>query len=292
MKKLLILTDLSDQSVNTYRYGLQLAQTAGAQIMLLFCTGESSLTTTGQMTCLQKLRSFADRFANPEGRGIKSDFLIGCTVTAGGPVSAIAKMVETWQPDLLLADESFLQKAATEDPVPLQSLIPCPAILVPAGVVYKKIKQVVFATDFSDQDPEVANGICRLAASLNAQVSFLHFYPKADRSRLHTLTRNAESLKARLSEVKVRFHLIEEDDLLEGLNDFAEKHRTDLFVLATQDTHLLQQYFQTTYRKTQASLTQVPLLNLYQERNSPCSAGCGFCHSSHPEKSEKAEVAV
>lgn len=292
MKKLLILTDLSEQSVNTYRYGLQLAQTTGAQIMLLFCTGETTLTTTGQLSYLQKLRSFADRFAYPEGKNVKAAYEVGCTVTAGGPVSAIAKMVDTWQPDLLLAGEAFLDNVTSEVPLPLQSLIPCPAILVPAGVVYKKIKQVVFATDFGDQDPEVAEGICKIALSLNAQVSFLHFYPKADRSKLAFLKQQAAQLKTQLSDVKVKFYLIEEDDLLEGLNDFAENNRADLFVLATRDTHLLQQYFQTTYHKTQAYHTKVPLLNLYQERHLPCSAGCGYCHSENDHDAELREEVI
>ncbi|KAA9345736.1 universal stress protein [Adhaeribacter soli] len=291
MKKLLILTDLSDQSINTYRYGLQLAQASGTQIMLLFCTGETSLTTTGQLTYLQRLRSYADRFANPSGRHMKCEYQIGCTVTAGEPVKAIGNLVENWQPDLLLADDGYLKNLTSQTPVPLQTLFPCPAILVPADAVYKKIKQVVFATDFGDQDPEVAEGICKVARSLGAQVTFLHFYPKADRTKLATLTQQAEALKAQLTDVKVRFRLIEEDDLLEGLNEYAENNRADLFVLATQDTHLLQQYFQVTYRKTQAFNTRVPLLNLYQERQSPCSAGCSFCHS-HEEHEQKTAVAV
>lgn len=282
MKKLLLLTDLSDESVNTYRYGLQLANSLKAEIVLLYCSAEAALTMTEQFGYLQKLRSFADRFAQAVKEKAGKMPAVECFVTAGEPVQAIAKMVETTQVDLLVAGDSFLENLKSETPLPLQQLIPCPAILVPAGVTHKKIKEVVFATDFTDQDVEVAKGICTLAEALNARVSFLHFYPKAERGRRAHILHKGEALTAQLT-CKTSLHLIEDEDLLEGMNDFAEKFRADLFVLATQDTHLLQQYFQKTYRKTQAYHTRVPLLNLYQERNAPCSASCTFCHDHKHE---------
>jgi nucleotide-binding universal stress UspA family protein len=280
MKKLLLLTDLSEESVNTYRYGLQLANALKADIVLLYCSAEKALTMTEQFSYIQKLRSFADRFAQAVKEKAGKMPSVECFVTAGEPVNAIAKMVETTQVDLLVAGETFLENLESETPLPLQQLIPCPAILVPAGVTFKKIKEVVFATDFTDQDIEVAKDICKLADDLNAHVSFLHFYPKHERNRRAQILHKGEALTAELT-CKTSLHLIEEEDLLEGMNDFAEKHRADLFVLATQDTHLLQQYFQKNYRKTQAYHTRVPLLNLYQERQSPCSASCTYCHSGH-----------
>ncbi|MFC5272299.1 universal stress protein [Adhaeribacter terreus] len=290
MKKLLLLTDLSDQSVNTYRYGLQLAKALKAEIVLLYCSSEKALTMTEQFSYLQKLRSFADRFANEPTTKAAKQPPVECFVTAGAPVNAIANMAETRQIDLLLTGENFLENLQTETPLPLQQLIPCPAILVPEGVQFKKIKEVVFATDFTNQDVEVAKGICNLADALKAHVSFLHFYPKKERNRRAQILHKGEELAAQLS-CQTSLHLIEEEDLLEGMNDFAEKHRADLFVLATQDTHLLQLYFQQTYHKTQAYHTRVPLLNLYQERHAPCSASCTFCHSEH-EHEQHAEKAV
>ena len=281
MKKLLLLTDLSDESVNTYRYGLQLAKALKAEIVLLYCASETALTMTGQFSYLKKLRSYADRFAQAGAGSSGKMPPVECFVTTGDPVTAITKMAETSQVDLLIAGENFLQNLRSDEPLPLQQLVPCPAILVPAGVVYKKIKEIVFATDFTDQDAEVAKGISKLAGELKAHISFLHFYPKSQRNRRAQIQHKGEELAAQLPDPATSFHLIEEEDLLEGMNDFAEKNRADLFVLATQDTHLLQQYFLQNYRKTQAYHTRVPLLNLYQERSAPCSASCGYCHSDH-----------
>ena len=291
MKKLLLLTDLSDESVNTYRYGLQLAKTLRAEIVLLYCSAEKAITMTEQFNYIQKLRSFADRFAQTLTGKIDVLPSVECFVTAGEPVNAITKMVETRQIDLLVASENFLENLQSETPLPLQQLIPCPAILVPENVVFKKIKEIVFATDFTDQDVEVAKGICKLASDLKAHVSFLHFYPKTEANGWARFQHKAEEMATDLQEFKTSFHLIEEEDLLEGMNDFAEKNRADLFVLATQDTHLLLQYFQQTYRKTQAYHTRIPLLNLYQERHAPCSASCTYCHSEHTHEHQVETVA-
>jgi hypothetical protein len=290
MKKLLLITDLSEASVNTYRYGLQLANALKAEIVLLYCSAENALTMTEQFRYIQKLRSYADRFANEATSKTAKMPSVECFVTPGEPVNAIANMVETHQIDLLVSGENFLENLKSETPLPLQQLIPCPAILVPEGVEFKKIKEIVFATDFTDQDVEVATGICKLAEDLKANVSFLHFYPKVERPRRAEILHKGEELVSKIN-CQTSLHLIEEDDLLEGLNDFAEKHRADLFVLATQDTHLLQQYFQDTYRKTQAYHTRIPLLNLYQERNAPCSAGCTYCHSVNSHEHQNIAVA-
>src|SRR6187401_2247267 len=102
MKKLLLLTDLSDESVNTYRYGLQLANALKAELILIYCSAENALTMTGQFGYLQKLRSYADRFGQAVIEKSGKMPAVECFVTAGDPVVAIAKMVETTQVDLLV----------------------------------------------------------------------------------------------------------------------------------------------------------------------------------------------
>jgi hypothetical protein len=76
---------------------------------------------------------------------------------------------------------------------------------------------------------------------------------------------------------------LEEEDMMEGLNDFAEQHPVDLFLISTQDSHLVQQYFEPAYQKTQSCQTYVPLLNLYQQKTKPCAGSCAYCHKKEKD---------
>jgi hypothetical protein len=77
---------------------------------------------------------------------------------------------------------------------------------------------------------------------------------------------------------------VEEEDMLEGISDFAEQQETDLLVLATQDDYLLQHLYAKPYFKTMAYQTLVPLLRFYQQKTKPCSGSCANCTSKLNEE--------
>src|SRR5437868_6065335 len=120
MKKILVLTDFSENSANAYRYAARLACQVQAHIQLVF-------SSNGLGMSLQDFEQF--------------------------PI--------LWVPD----------KASFQAP-----------------------KQLVYVTDYTDQDPAIVDQVKSFAHLFQAEVTLIHFFSPADRVRLAQIKKEGEVL--------------------------------------------------------------------------------------------------
>ncbi|WP_192821827.1 universal stress protein [Rufibacter sp. LB8] len=291
MKKILVLTDLSDNSVNAYRYAVEMACHQGADVLLVFSSNGAPMSMTDHYQYSQRLHSFAKRYACPTRQRAQPQHL-ECLLSHDRWAEALPLLVQVHQPDLVIAGSEMLEVVQGEQQAwSLQYFEHCPVLWVPEKAEYKPIQHLVYATDFTDQDPAVVSQLKTLADLFRASVSLVHFYPKSDRNHLAEIKRQGEELRGLLKSSGATYLLMEEEDLIEGLQEVLEKQPVDLFVMATKDTHLAQQYTQPTYRKTQSCQTAIPLLNLYQQKLKSCAGSCSFCHHEHESTAQAVPVA-
>jgi hypothetical protein len=275
--KLLILTDFSDNSVNAYRYGVKMACQLKAELLLLFSTNGVPMSLTNQLQYSQQLSSFAKRYGCDTGQPFNPHHPESLLSSDPWP-ELLPAMVAVHQPDLILACSDLLEQIGPGgQSYALQNLGGCPVLWIPEKAVYQPLRHLVFVTDFTDQHPAVVEQVKTLARVLGGQVSPLHFYPAADWGLVAGFSKQGAVLQASLDDTSAPYHLVEEEDMMEGLQDYAGSHPADLFILATRDTHLAHHYLQPFYRKTQACQLSIPLLNLFQENKKPCAGSCAFC---------------
>jgi nucleotide-binding universal stress UspA family protein len=290
MKKILVLTDFSENSVNAYRYAVQLACQVKAELLVLFSTNGAAMSLTGQLQYSQQLNSFTKRYAC-DTRMQASPYHTECLLSSDPWQELLPAMVGVHQPDLILAGSDLLAPIEQgQEAFSLQQLDLCPVLWVPEKANYQALQHLVFVTDFTDQDPAVVEKVKKLAQTLGAQVSLVHFYPTADRSRLAAIKKTGGTLNASLGGKDTPMYLVEEEDMTEGLQDYAANNPVDLFILATRDTHLTHQYLQPVYRKTQGCQLSIPLLNLFQENKKPCAGNCAFCRIQEEDSRPQALV--
>ena len=285
MKKIIVLTDFSANSINAYRYAVKLACQIKADVLLLFSTNGAPMSLTNQLQYSQQLHSFAKRYAC-DSRQQNNPHHTECLISNDRWLELLPAMITVHQPDLILAGSDMLALLENaQQSAPLQAFETCPILWIPDNANYQSFQNLVFVTDFTDQEPAVVEQVKNLAQTFRAQVSLVHFYPATDRSRLATIKREGAGLHGVLATTGAPYYLLEEEDMIEGLQDYAERYPVDLFIIATQDTHLTHQYLQPAYRKTQACPTTMPLLNLYQARKKPCAGNCTFCHHADDKNS-------
>jgi hypothetical protein len=275
--KLLILTDFSDNSVNAYRYGVKMACQLKAELLLLFSTNGVPMSLTNQLQYSQQLSSFAKRYGCDTRQSFNFHHPESLLSSDPWP-ELLPAMVAVHQPDLILACPDLLEQIGPGGQTySLQDLGGCPVLWVPEKAIYQPLQHLVFATDFTDQHPVVVEQVKTMARVLGGQVSPLHFYPAADWGLVAGIRKQGAALQAYLGDTSAPYRLVEEEDMMEGLQDYADSHPVDLFILATRDTHLAHHYLQPVYRKTQACQLSIPLLNLFQENKKPCAGSCAFC---------------
>ncbi|WP_197088630.1 universal stress protein [Rufibacter radiotolerans] len=256
------------------QYASQFASYLKADLVLLHCAGEEQLTPTFQSHLMSRLRSFTDRYM-PLGAPTITRF---CVVRNGYLRENLASVVEYHNVDLLISSpEAFLGYKASGDVVSLKEFAGCPVLIVPQEVTFKPLRKIVYSLNFHDIDTSVIQRVQALARPFGASIVLLYLHGKIETVELCQLQKKAARLKEQFPYAEMSAVFQEEEDLLEGLNDFAEGHSPDLFVMATRDTHLVHEYFSGHYRKTRAYHLNTPFLNLYQARITACSGSCLHC---------------
>ncbi|KAA3437131.1 universal stress protein [Rufibacter hautae] len=280
MKKILVLTDFSQNSINAYGYAVKMACQLKAEILLLFSTNGTPLSLTNQLQYSQQLHSFAKRYAC-DSRRQQNPHNTECLISGDTWVSLLPTMASVHHPDLIVAGSGLLAVIERKgQQLNLQEIAGSPVLWIPEKALYQPLKHLVFVTDYLDQDPEVIDLVKRYAQTFEAEVSSVHFYSPAERKNLAEIKKQGAELNWVLGN-QGACHMLEEEDIIEGLEEYTEKYAVDLFLISTRDTHVTHQYLHQVYRKTDACQNSIPLLNLYQAKNNPCARTCTHCQAYH-----------
>ncbi|QNF33647.1 universal stress protein [Adhaeribacter swui] len=281
MQTLLVLTDLTENSANAYQYAVQLAGQVQATIKLVYSTNGIALSLPNHLQQAQKLQSFANRyvcFSGTEGSNLQPECLI-----ANDPwPEALPLLVNVHQPDLIIAGSGLLDQLEVQGKtLALELLEQYPLLWIPEKANYQTIRNLAFITDFTDQDPGTIEQVKRFAGIFKAEVSLLHFYAPKDRAKVPQIKKEGDLLHRYITPAGTPYFLKEEENLVKGLDEFIQDNPIDLFVVATRDTYLANQYLKSDYSQYLACNHTIPLLNLYQAKKKSCAGNCSFCKKQH-----------
>ncbi|MFD2244939.1 universal stress protein [Pontibacter ruber] len=288
VKRILVPLELNKAGEDLLSYAGQLAQACGAELLLFHACKTASLTFTQQSSCIQKLRTFGERILSDPKQG-KATAPFDCVVRPGVIRDGIQAVVQDYSIDLVLMEASTIREEggageSANHAAAIMELVRCPVMVIPGEARYKKLKHLVFATDFTDQQPQVLLQIADFAQQLNTKLTLVQVYSAEERPQLCAYKAAMLELERKLQGRKVTFKLLEEEDVLEGVSEFAELAAADMLILATQDNYLMQRLFSSNYVKTMAYHTRIPLVTYRQQKNKPCSGCCANCASKQREQ--------
>ena len=294
MKNLLVITDLSQEALPVLQFANKLAAKADAEIVLLHCLQSEALTPTSENRALLRLRSFTGRLQQQYPKVNATVVHNECVVRSGSLVSSVQDLVQDYQIDMILmarpnaADEIgnalFFQDFLDH--------VNCPVLLVPSQAELKAFSRISYAADFTKLDMGILKKIISLAQIFNANLDLVHVYQKTQRSYLAQYKKALNQLCVEVAYDKINFFLLEEDDKLEGINDFAEERQADLLVIATPDENLVNRLCSQKYLKTDAYHRHIPTI-IYPEGNGIiCSAHCPVCTINRQRKPNLELVAI
>ncbi len=288
VRRVLVPVQFDQESKGLLRYAWHFASTLGAELLLLHTSKTQDLTFTQQSRNMQQLRTFSERIMTEEQKPNGSQVSFECVVRPGNLRECIATLLQDFAVDMVLMQTCILhQEEEQNDPdnaAAIMELIDCPVMVVPCTASFKKLEHLVFATDFTDQENSVLKRIAGFAAQAGAHLTLVQVYTRSERRQLRNYKAAMLSVEKQLSGKHVTLKLLEEEDTLEGISDFAEKSEANMLLLAAQDNHLLQRLFSSNYIKTSAYHTRYPILTYRQLKKKPCSGLCANCASRKAEK--------
>jgi nucleotide-binding universal stress UspA family protein len=142
---------------------------------------------------------------------------------------------------------------------------PCPVLSVPEGSSFNAIRNIIYATDFEEEDIAVLNLLVELSAPLDASVRAVHITSEkeyAETQRREWFTKKLEEL----AYPKLSFEAIRSEDTFDSLRVYLGDHNADLVVMLERDKgSLLRRIFHRDMVKRMESYGRIPMLAFHEK---------------------------
>lgn len=271
MKKLLVPTDFSDTSKNAARFAAQMAaDIQNAKIILIHVSDK----VTGGSDGSPLTEDDDDRrvILNQALDHMREELLTAAQVQVECVTEKGSSLVETLQRyvrhqaiDLVIMGitgatrlEQIFMGSNTLD-MARESV--CPVLIIPPDAKYRKIQNVVLASDFKEVDMTIP--LAPLKATLDLFKPALHIV-NVDHEHYVELTDEYKAERAKLEKMladyKPEFYFIRQYDFFDAISQFTTDKNIDLIVIIPRNTSYLSNLFKTSHTKKLAYHSHVPIV--------------------------------
>lgn len=275
MKTIIAPTDFSPLSINAVNYAADMACTAGFDILLLHVyplpvmAGEIPVPVYGiddseayQKEKLEQLR--ADLLIRTRDRikittqAEQGDILL--------KIEEVCKLVDTYAvvvgPETVGKIGELAGAAVTSE---LLRELQWPLIIVPANVHFTNIRKIGLACDFRKVVSSIpVEEIKSIVKEFKAELHVLHVHDDPrEPYDAETITESAW-LQEMLFDLQPKFHLINNHDIEEGLEQFAEANKLDMMIVVPKKHSVLHNLFLKSHSKQLALHSHVPVLAVHE----------------------------
>ncbi|MGB1205961.1 MAG: universal stress protein [Chitinophagales bacterium] len=272
MKHLLFPTDFSPTAQNAYIYALHIADSLKIDILTVHAfhpelakVVSGSSIFTNDMFELEDYRQAAKLMHQQANQQHLAHIDVNHILEEGFAVDVALKVAERENVDLIVLgtkganklEEIFVGSTAAN----ILEEAQCPVLAIPAAAHYKKIEHIVCPMNFQTVKLSFIRQIINFAALFNAKVTCFHVN-EAHNPLLQNFKIAFE--KATSSSKNISFNIVENDNVLAGINEFAEQQKADLLVMKTKKYSFIEKLFQISYTDNMISHTHIPLLALHE----------------------------
>ncbi|RMG23133.1 MAG: universal stress protein [Bacteroidetes bacterium] len=287
MKKILLPTDFSDDSMLAAEYALGLAEDLDAHVHLLhvflppgamgdplaYGAGRAAMAIPETAVGMKaQLLARMERFVHP--LRLKAPERISYAVVEGATVEEIVDTCTEESMDMILMSthgESALYRtlfgsvtAATIRRAPV------PVLALPRAARYQGIKKIAYATDGSITDGRRLWQLSQQFQALNPQLYAVHVveaneqptHPQDEASISQELDRQLHQYDP---DLPFETHVIKCEQLREGLEQFIQEHDIDLLALSTHKRNLFASWFYPSTAKHLLFHLATPLWVMHRE---------------------------
>ena len=276
MKKILVLTDFSENAKAAEKYALQLAIHVNGNLILYNTYSRQREKISGNVvwphsTPSSELQSISNLQArvnelNHDLRKIKYNIHkpeirhLGNAGSLPGKLNEIIAENNIWLCVMGTKGESFANNALFGSNVfKVLEKINCPVLIIPKEAEYKKLKKIAYATDFRSSDVDIINWLYKLADPLKIGLILVHV--SAD-----TITDSEkEVLKSQEKIYKSQFpgttiKIYEGENIQDSLHKIAEQLDVSMLALLHRRQEFFEGLFRASISRKMIKHTEIPVL--------------------------------
>jgi len=274
MKIIIVPTDFSAVSINALHYALNMAKEIGASVTLFHAYQiPVSFSEVPVVTItMEEMQSQTDKKMNELKNSVEH---ISSGEVAIHIKNALGDTIEELE-NLCIAEDVFSVVMGTRGAGAMEVLflgsttlsainqLKVPVMIIPPGATYRPIKKLGFACDYSQvADPTPIREIRELCQTFRAELKVLNvdyenrkFTPEVPISltKVHEL----------LDPLDPEYHFIDDPNVEDGINKFAETHGIDMLITIPKKHRLLDNIFRKSHTRKLALHAHVPIVAIHE----------------------------
>ena len=271
VKTILLPTDFSSSAHNAIKYALSLWADEPVKFLLLNAyylihSSQEMLISVEDILRDNSIRMLQKELTFIDSQDADHPVEIEALSRGGDPIKVIKKVIIERAVDIVVMGTKgatgLKEKLIGSNTAKMISKTRCPVIIVPDNVTYHQPKKIAFAVKMDHQkgldglEPLVA-----ISQKYQSQVLFLNVASPQGRLSKEQIWQKL-SFNGHLKKIEYTFHMVEDDRVIDGINDFIKSNKVDLLVVVPGDDNLVHRLFNPSISKSLALHSKIPLLVL------------------------------
>lgn len=287
IKKILALTDFSENALHAALYACKLANIVNAEsVTLLHTFAPSALLSPNEMSSLLAPVEATGIFTNYEWAAeqietirkenteeleklkdqllgeVNSNIQINCRVESSSLVRAvnlICKQESIDQVVMGIKGRTGIEKALIgSNATKAIEYLNYPLIIVPQGAPLTIPESIVIATNLRQIPEEPLAKLSKLLNSLNIKIFAVHAFNK--KQDINEIKKKAAPIQQQLIKYSAEFHFVPTDDIEASINQFAIDHKASMIISLHQVKNFVNSLFHKSITKRLAWHSKIPLM--------------------------------
>lgn len=273
-KTILVPTDFSEVSGNAVNYAAEIAKLTGAKLILLHAYHIP--VVTAEIPVVLPSIDELERDNMIGLRKIQENILqqlgplnVECVCKCGFAQEEIEQYAKEHDIDLIvmgMQGAGYLsEKLIGSITTVLMQKSKCPVLAIDKQVRFKTIKKIVLACDYQQiENKSVLGPLKEFVRIFKSHVYVLNVVPELE--VVPTIDKAIEGVKLEqsLQDINHSYHCIENEDVVEGINDFVIKQQIDMVVMIPHKHSAFKNIFHRSQTKHMAFHTHVPMLSIHE----------------------------
>lgn len=256
MKKILIPTDFSDNSLNAVDYALQLYEDEPCTFYILntympafyhieyvINPSEYGLENPLQEESLTGLERLKERIIN-EQNNVNHYFE---TISSfNSLVSEIKKIIDTYAIDLIVMGTKGLTNAKKvllgSNAIHVLKNASCPVLTIPSNFTYEAPKELLFPTDYKiDYEVNLLKPVLEIATKFNSRIHIIHVMLKEELSQVQKDKKAI--LAGYFKKPASLFHEIDNENIADAVKNYQLRAKINLLIMINNRHLFLEKLF-------------------------------------------------
>lgn len=272
MKTLLVPIDFSKSTKSVLNYTIAIAKCNSSKIILFHSYQLPILRKQGSMLSKNEIETQIVNNLKQAAEYIKlnnnENLIVECMPSYGNPVNEIKLCAKKNKVDLiimgLLKSDSLEDNIIEDVSTTLINELKCPVIIINENVVFRDVKNIVLAFDYKEIKNKYSLSILNKFISLFKSHVFIFNIVKPQLECISSVSKvlNGTNLVHELKDAAHSFHYSENEDVVEGINNFVINKEVDMVVMIPHKHSPLYNLYNESQTKKMILHTPVPLLIL------------------------------